>query len=92
MADLKKNIFSKEMILKNLTWVSEAAKKKAKKNADLRVKIRYRHSMASCVLGSNGGQNVVKFRKPQKAVTPGQYAVFYSGDEGLGRGKIVAAY
>lgn len=53
-------------------------------------RIRYRHrAVASMVWpdGENGA--VVRFDQPQEAVTPGQGAVFYRGDEVLGGGWII---
>jgi tRNA-specific 2-thiouridylase len=56
----------------------------------VRVKIRHRHEPASATL-RNVGPNEVEavFDEPQRAVTPGQAAVFYDGDEVVGGGWIV---
>jgi tRNA-specific 2-thiouridylase len=48
------------------------------------VKIRYRSPPAQAMVSSNGNGVTVKFREAQRAVTPGQLAVFYRGDEVLG--------
>jgi tRNA-specific 2-thiouridylase len=56
------------------------------------VKIRYRHQEAAAVLRPAGaGEVLVEFEAPQRAVTPGQAAVFYEGDAVLGGGTIVEA-
>jgi tRNA-specific 2-thiouridylase len=39
--------------------------------------------------GSSGEEVLVTFDEPQRAVTPGQSAVFYDGDEVVGGGWIV---
>ncbi|MEW6523900.1 MAG: tRNA 2-thiouridine(34) synthase MnmA [Bacillota bacterium] len=53
------------------------------------VKIRYRAPEVPCSLEAAGpGQVAVRFQEPQAAVTPGQAAVFYQGDEVLGGGTI----
>ena len=57
--------------------------------ADVTVKIRYNHPGTAATLtpGENGRAHV-RLHEPQKAVTPGQAAVFYDGDIVLGGGWI----
>ncbi len=56
----------------------------------VRIKIRHRHEPAWAMLGPAGADEVLAtFDEPQRAVTPGQSAVFYDGDEVVGGGWIV---
>jgi tRNA-uridine 2-sulfurtransferase len=56
------------------------------------VRIRYRGEDAPAVVEPIGTDRVrVEFRAPQRAVTPGQSAVIYRGEELLGGGRIVEA-
>lgn len=53
------------------------------------VKIRYRQTeQPATVTPLEGGRAHVEFDAPQRAITPGQSAVFYDGDEVLGGGEI----
>lgn len=55
------------------------------------VQIRYRHQPATARLRAlGGGQVEVRFDEPQRAITPGQSAVFYDGEVVLGGGVIDA--
>ena len=55
----------------------------------MNVKIRYAHPGADATVYPNGdGTARVVLHEPQKAVTPGQAAVFYQGDVCIGGGWI----
>jgi len=56
----------------------------------VKAKIRHRHEPAWATLEPSGPDEVhAIFDEPQRAVTPGQSAVFYDGDEVVGGGWIV---
>jgi tRNA-uridine 2-sulfurtransferase len=53
------------------------------------VKIRHRHEPAAAVIEKAGDDEIlVTFDEPQRAITPGQAAVFYDGDVVVGGGWI----
>ena len=71
---------------RDLNWISIA-----ELTAPMRVraKIRHRHEPAWATLEPAGADEALTtFDKPQRAVTPGQAAVFYDGDEVVGGGWI----
>jgi len=56
----------------------------------VKAKIRHRHEPAWATLETAGPDEVIAtFDEPQRAVTPGQSAVFYDGDEVVGGGWII---
>jgi tRNA-uridine 2-sulfurtransferase len=71
---------------RDVTWLS-IAEPEAQVRAE--VKIRYRHAPAAATVRPLPGRRAeVRFDAPQRAVTPGQAAVFYDGDVCLGGGWI----
>ena len=81
-------VYKKKMVVSNLNFIHNS--EFMIHNSDLLVKIRYHHPEIGCEAieqSSNRAIQVV-FAKKQRAITPGQSAVFYCGDEVLGGGII----
>ena len=68
-----------------LTWVEGAS---PSEHFRCTAKVRYRQADQSCEVSVAADGCVVRFDSAQRAVTPGQYAVFYLDDECLGGGVI----
>jgi len=81
------DLTSKTLRANRLNWISIP---RLESTMRLQVKIRHRHEAAWASLEMSADDAVtVTFDQPQRAVTPGQAAVFYVGDEVAGGGWIL---
>ena len=80
-------LYSRELRANRINWVSIA---EPVGTVRVSVKIRHRHEPAPASLcTTHNGEVEVTFDDPQRAITPGQSAVFYQGDEVAGGGWIL---
>ena len=85
-------LYSDELIAGDVNWISG---KEPKLPLTCQSVIRYRHKLVDCIVKCIVGTGhcpvqkyLIKFKKPQRAVTPGQSVVLHQGDEVLGGGII----
>jgi tRNA-specific 2-thiouridylase len=80
-------LYSRTLTANRLNWVSLAEPTEPIRVA---IKIRHRHEPAMATLTVTGPDTIeALFDDPQRAITPGQSAVFYQEDEVVGGGWIV---
>lgn len=79
------DLMAKELIAERVSWISG---REPRLPIVIRVKTRYRQKSFLATARRSGKKIKVVFNKPQRAITPGQSAVFYSGQELLGGGII----
>lgn len=82
---LKKHLPTPRCRVEQINWICPLPRQPL----DVSVKVRYRHTAVPATLAPLDESTVeVAFQRPEPAVTPGQGAVFYQGDEVLGGGWI----
>jgi len=75
-------------IIRSVNWIPYAV---PDDTIEAAVRIRNRHEPARAQITPLGATNArVSFHEPQRAITPGQAAVFYSGEQVLGGGWIAS--
>jgi tRNA-uridine 2-sulfurtransferase len=80
----EKDLYSTDLSIKNPNWLDDFVE-----GEELRIKVRYHHAGASARLVRDGVNWRVSFNEPQRAITPGQAAVIYRGNQLVGGGWIV---
>ncbi|NVL90918.1 MAG: tRNA 2-thiouridine(34) synthase MnmA [Desulfobacterales bacterium] len=82
----KSELASKECMVTNINWIEG---RPPDKPISVQTRIRYRHQEAGSILTPLDRYTAtVRFSRAQYAVTPGQAAVFYKGEQVLGGGWI----
>jgi len=80
-------LYSKKLTVEEVNWIAGEDPKLPLK---VKAKIRYRSGEASAVINQESKNKYqITFKIPQRAIMPGQSAVFYSGDEVVGGGVIL---
>jgi tRNA-specific 2-thiouridylase len=77
------HLYGQNLILKNLNWLDHVYEGEI-----LRVKIRFQHKGALARVNIMEKEVGVEFLEPQRAITPGQAAVFYRDHQLVGGGWI----
>ena len=73
-------LYKEQIEVEDLHWIGQKPKFPLK----CKVRLRHRQELRDCVVENN----IIKFKKEERAVTPGQFAVFYKKHECLGGGVI----
>jgi len=83
----ERELMSRELRADRLNWISIA---ELTEPIRVMAKIRHRHEPQWATLspGEEDGTALAIFDEPQRAITPGQAAIFYEGDEVVGGGWI----
>ena len=82
-------LYTESALVEELTWISGVSPLSAERPLECRVRLRHRQPLqaATATLTENGLMKLA-FETPQRAVTHGQSAVLYVGDECLGGGNV----
>jgi len=78
-------LFKEKTALTELSWVSGQSPIFP---LNCKVRLRHRQELQACQVVAQDGVIQILFSQPQRAVTPGQFAVFYGNGECLGGGIV----
>ena len=85
-----KGLYKSGLFIKNdeIHWVRPDKALENGKNESYDVRIRYRQTLRTAHLYKEEHGLYIIFEKPEKAITPGQFAAWYKNDELIGSGVI----
>ena len=84
----EERLYSKGLLTGKINWIPSAP---LDKTFECTAKFRYRQPEQKCTVTVSGDHTEVAFAEKQRAITEGQFAVFYSGDKCIGGGVIEKA-
>jgi len=83
----EKELYQDKFIAGDVNWID---RNELTKPVKVKTRIRYKHQENDAIVSSlNNGKVKVEFSQPQRAITPGQAAVFYDTDKVIGGGWII---
>jgi tRNA-specific 2-thiouridylase len=84
----KEELLSRGLVTGDVNWIAIS---RPDGKLEVKTRVRYRHREAESAIECYDDRVRVIFAKPQKAITPGQAAVFYESDKLIGGGWIESA-
>ena len=84
----EEKLYSKGLIMNSCNWIPFEPKEK---DFECTAKFRYRQPEQKCIVHIKNGYIEVEFAERQRAITEGQFAVFYQGEKCIGGGVIEKA-
>lgn len=90
MGETHPGLFRKGLFIPNADehWVRPDLKLNAGESRNYLARIRYRQTLEPCTLHKKENGLYIIFERPQKSITPGQFAAWYEGEELVGSGVI----
>jgi tRNA-specific 2-thiouridylase len=90
MGDDHPGLYRKGLAVPNIDvhWVRPDLKLSAGESRKYKARIRYRQPLEECTLHQEDDVLYIIFDRPQRGVTPGQFAAWYEGEELMGSGVI----
>ena len=83
-------LYRKGLAIRNgdVHWVRDDLRMSAGESKNFSIRIRYRQPLQKGILFMEKDLLYINFGKPQRGITPGQFAAWYDGDEVIGSGVI----
>jgi tRNA-uridine 2-sulfurtransferase len=69
-------------------WIRPDLKLNVDETRRYNARIRYRQKLEACTLHQKAQGLYIIFDRPQRSITPGQFAAWYDGEELIGSGVI----
>lgn len=82
----EKHLYKIEANVRDINWF--VSPRDIPQHIETRLRYRQCPAASTIFLDSSGKKCIIRFNVPQRAVTPGQFAVFYQGEEMLAGGII----